>query len=372
MDKFATREFYTVVIGGSALAHIAGFVNAVSLSGAYAQTVAHITGHVTRMGMYPLEGKWKLFGILGGIIFSFMSGSFVSGYMLDSSKFQLGGRYGIALVLESIALFFSWILLRWDLVVGELAAAFAMGIQNAMASNYSGAVLRTTHMTGICTDIGIVIGQWVSKNPRAETWKLKVLLPLFIGFWSGGITGSLAYSGLKENSLLLPSIALMLIAIFFLTWEPAREAREVLAVAVKRVTNELESGMRTIATPLVPLVDLAKAQGNAFKENMTVTVARSAQFVRHPGTFLTSVGIQAGGPLGGDLRVPTSPSAGFDAAQPHSPGHHLSESPATSFHIKAAQTAAIDNEINELFKAMEVGDIFYFPDYVQRREISFY
>ncbi|KAJ3351922.1 hypothetical protein GGF32_004046 [Allomyces javanicus] len=283
LDQFAAREFYSVVIGGTALAGIAGFINAVSLAGVYAATVAHVTGNVTKAGMALAAGNFTTFGIMGGIIGAFTCGSFVSGFVIDSTKFQLGSRYGLLLMVESLALFMSCGLRNLEMITGELVAAFACGLQNAIATNYSGAVIRTTHMTGICTDIGIVLGQAASRNPRAETWKLKVLVPLLAGFFGGSMAGSLCYQGMGPLSMLIPASAVFAIGLFYLTWKPARKAREVLVTAVKKVQNEIELGIRTVATPIMD-----------FAKHHTPTLMRSPS-----GTIITTGVAAAAGAAAG-------------------------------------------------------------------------
>jgi uncharacterized membrane protein YoaK (UPF0700 family) len=46
-----------------------------------------------------------------------------------------------------------------DLQAALLCAA--MGMQNSMVTRLSGAVVRTTHLTGVVTDLGIEAAQWV-------------------------------------------------------------------------------------------------------------------------------------------------------------------------------------------------------------------
>ncbi|KAI9145170.1 hypothetical protein BKA69DRAFT_1049725 [Paraphysoderma sedebokerense] len=194
MDSFKAKEFWTVVVGGTTLSTIAGFINAISLAGLFTSTVSHVTGNVTRIGLTLLAGDFWQCAIISSLVLSFMAGSFTSGFMIGNSKFQLGRKYGFALLIEAGALVLSYMLLRKEFVTGELLAAYACGLQNAMATSYSGAVLRTTHMTGICTDIGLILGQACSKRGTADTWKLKVFVPLFFGYVGGGILGQVSYS----------------------------------------------------------------------------------------------------------------------------------------------------------------------------------
>lgn len=91
-----------------------------------------------------------------------MFGCFVAGFMVGDSKFRLGQSYGYALLLESFALLAAYIFIKSELVIGEWIAAFACGLQNALATSFSGFTVRTTHMTGIVTGIiyYVIVRYW--------------------------------------------------------------------------------------------------------------------------------------------------------------------------------------------------------------------
>ena len=124
---------------------------------------------------------------------------------MRQNTLKLSRRYGVALSVESILLSLAWWLLRRDEYGGEYLAAMACGLQNAMVSSYSGAVVRTTHMTGIITDLGITLGHAVSgiaiDRRRAALYTL-----LLAGFFSGGICGRYGYIKFGFNTLLLPAL----------------------------------------------------------------------------------------------------------------------------------------------------------------------
>ena len=83
--------------------------------------------------------------------------------------------------------------------------AFACGLQNGLCTTFSGAVIRTTHVTGILTDIGLIIGQAVfHARTRKHLWKLKILLPLYLAFCAGGVIGWQSFQLLKDEAMLVP------------------------------------------------------------------------------------------------------------------------------------------------------------------------
>ena len=80
----------------------------------------------------------------------------------------------------------------------------ACGLQNAMATSYSGAVIRTTHMTGILTDLGISAGLRLRGEPFGRR-RVGLYLLLFAGFFTGGILGSIGYVHIGFATLLFPA-----------------------------------------------------------------------------------------------------------------------------------------------------------------------
>lgn len=80
---------------------------------------------------------------------------------------------------------------------------FIMGMQNATITKLSGARIRTTHATGMVTDIGIELGRAFyglmrkGSGVRADRRKLGILLAQVGAFLLGGIIGALGYKALE-------------------------------------------------------------------------------------------------------------------------------------------------------------------------------
>ena len=89
---------------------------------------------------------------------SFVLGTMASGMIVQQSTLKLGRRYGLALTLESLLLFTAIPFLDASKSIGLYLDLIAMGLQNGMVSAYSGAIIRTTHVTGALTDLGISLG----------------------------------------------------------------------------------------------------------------------------------------------------------------------------------------------------------------------
>lgn len=190
--------------GAWALAFVAGIVNVVGLLGFEHQAVTHLTGTTSMLAaaMAAFDGTATLH--FAAIIGSFIAGTVLSGFLIQDSTLQLGRRYGVALLLESILLCVAVPLLRCNSVFGMYAASCACGLQNAMVSTYSGAVVRTTHLSGMFTDLGIFLGHSLRGLP-VDTRRLRLCFLVITGFLCGGIAGAVAFHRLSYSALFIPA-----------------------------------------------------------------------------------------------------------------------------------------------------------------------
>lgn len=193
-----------VFIGGFVLAAVAGFANAVGLLG-LSHPVSHMTGNLTLFSESLARQDMAEVFQSGTLVAAFFVGAVLSGVIVQQSTLQLGRRYGAALTVEALLLFAAVWYLDRKLVAGGYFLAGAMGLQNGMVSLYSGAVVRTTHMTGVITDLGVALGH-VLRGKRMESRRFLLLGGLLGGFVSGGVAGSLGFSRWHYLALLAPAL----------------------------------------------------------------------------------------------------------------------------------------------------------------------
>ncbi len=191
-----------VEYGAFLLALLAGVVNAIGLLGFQHQAVSHISGTVTLLGTSIEAFDQQTFHLFM-VLLSFLLGATLSGLFIESTALRLGRRYGVALCIESAMLFIAYLMLKEDHITGQYFASAACGLQNAMITTFSGAVVRTTHMTGIITDLGIMIGARL-RGERFDYRKAKLFLFIFTGFLLGGVTGAKLFNIYALSSLLAP------------------------------------------------------------------------------------------------------------------------------------------------------------------------
>jgi len=186
------------------LAFIAGMVNVVGFLGFEHQAVTHLTGTTSMLAaaIAAMDGPAILHFL--AILGSFMAGTLFSGFFIQDSTLQLGRHYGVALLLESLLLCVAVPLMQHHHMAGLYAAACACGLQNAMVSTYSGAVVRTTHLSGMFTDLGIFLGHALRGLPVDER-RLRLCFLIISGFLCGGIAGAVVFRRLGYSTLFIPA-----------------------------------------------------------------------------------------------------------------------------------------------------------------------
>lgn len=193
------RDRPFIFSGAVLLAGVAGYVNVVVL-GVFHVPVSHMSGAVSRLGVDLVQRSGGDLTLVLSIVAAFLGGAMLSGVIIGSRKLAPGRRYGAVLLLEGAVLALAAVQLHHRRPSGIPLAAMACGLQNAMASSYFGLVIRTTHVTGIVTDIGVFIGHWI-RGRRVQPWKLLLLLSILLGFFGGGVAGQLAYVRVGTSAL---------------------------------------------------------------------------------------------------------------------------------------------------------------------------
>ncbi len=207
-----------VWIGAVALSSVAGMVNVVGFLGFEHQAVSHMTGSTSQLGMAIAQGDWRAVGHLWGLLVAFSLGAMLSGLLIQDSALQLGRRYGVALAIESALLLVAIPLFEQQQIWGALAAAMACGLQNAMATTFSGAVVRTTHLSGMFTDLGIGLGHLLRGLPL-QVRRLTLSGLIISGFLGGGIVGAWLFMHFRYDALLAPALLTGLTGIVYVMYQ---------------------------------------------------------------------------------------------------------------------------------------------------------
>ena len=203
--------------GGAMLAAIAGIVNAVAIQSYAHQAVTHITGTTSLLSLAIASGDSEGVANLALVLGSFVAGAALSGFIIQNGALKLGRRYGVALLIESGLLLLASRLMVGHVRLGSYATSAACGLQNAMASTYSGAVLRTTHLTGMCTDLGASFGH-LARGATVDWIRVRLYALLVSAFALGGVAGSLLFQIWGPATLYLPSLFTGAVAIAYVIY----------------------------------------------------------------------------------------------------------------------------------------------------------
>ncbi|OJU86639.1 MAG: hypothetical protein BGN93_06765 [Acinetobacter sp. 39-4] len=203
-----------IQLGAFFLALNAGMVNVLGLFTVLHQSVSHMTGNVSMLAMSLLDWQPEHFIYLSLVVLCFVIGSFYSGLILGNGRVAFGRRYGLPLSLVAIFLLHTWLLLPYFPRYGLLWACVAMGVQNAMVSHYKGAIIRTTHLSGVLTDIGLALG-YKARGLNVEKRRIFLHLLIFMGFLCGGLIASLLYPYLNLQTFLIPAALSLIMSLAY-------------------------------------------------------------------------------------------------------------------------------------------------------------
>lgn len=202
-EQVRLRRF--VVLAAAVLAGVAGFVNSVFLT-SLMSPVSHVTGSLSQSSTEIPAGDLSSLGGLAAILCAFFVGAVGAGLMLGAKSWATGRRYGWALLAEAALLAAAPLVgTEQSLLVAMMLAAAACGLQNGMFSNYRGMVLRTSHMTGTLTDLGVLLGRHVGARD-GQVWRGMLLAATLVTFVVGGLAGAYTATAAGIHALWLVAL----------------------------------------------------------------------------------------------------------------------------------------------------------------------
>jgi uncharacterized membrane protein YoaK (UPF0700 family) len=201
------------------LAAIAGAINAATFRAAGFFS-GNMTGNVSSVSDYTAAGSWGLAATFLAIVVTFILGAFSSTLVIRAAQ-RRGIRGVFALVILGEG-FFVAIISVVDLLMSPhhgtpllvLGLAFLMGVQNAASTLISNWRVRTTHVSGTATDIGIelalILGAAEVEPGVRARFRLHALT--LLAFLLGGVAGVAAYLGMGDAIFVISGLALMVLA----------------------------------------------------------------------------------------------------------------------------------------------------------------
>lgn len=208
-DEFMQQSRSRVFLVAALLAMIAGYINVVML-GFFAVPVSHMSGAVSHLGINLAAVDLNDLFLVASIVAGFFCGALLSGIILRDTQFKMKRRYGALLIVESVILMLATLLALRGANATVPLAAMACGLQNAMASSYRGLTLRTTHVTGIVTDLGALLGNRI-RGRQIQGWKFGLLFSVLAFFFLGGLAGAVVLIYLQMWALSVAALLCFLL-----------------------------------------------------------------------------------------------------------------------------------------------------------------
>jgi uncharacterized membrane protein YoaK (UPF0700 family) len=222
----------------------AGFVNAAGFLG-FSVLTTNVTGHVALFAESLAFQDWKASRIIALYMFLFLAGSFCSSLITTLGNKSQRFSYVLPILVEMVILLFSAVyghsydgkLISKEFFAGSLL--FAMGLQNALVSMISGSVVRTTHLTGTFTDLGIELAQLISRKTDCSALKSKINLRVFIilFFIAGAVFGAYLFHHIRFDAFFAPVIMLLFTLFYDLFRIQAKRYYCTAINALKSQTN---------------------------------------------------------------------------------------------------------------------------------------
>lgn len=214
-----TRRFKHDLGLATFLAFSAGFVNAAGFV-AFGLLTTNVTGHTATLAIDLVNGAWHAAVRVLLWLILFLTGSFISGLFIgavgsDKRYAYVGPIWGVVFCLGLICFFAKpdASLYLQHAFTGILL--FAMGMQNAVVTVISGSVVRTTHLTGIFTDLGVDLAQIVTQGQSRILWSRMLLrLSIITAFLMGGVSGAFGFHRLSFTAFLFPITILLLTLLY--------------------------------------------------------------------------------------------------------------------------------------------------------------
>lgn len=196
-----------VIGGGCCLAFLGAAANACYLIH-FGTSVSHLTGDISKVAMDAVAGhnhlSWAAVHLLTAAC-GFLLGATSAGFFIHHPGIEFTRPYGRAITAIGLCLMAAHFTLEVVPLLSIGLAAFSCGFQNALATHYRGMVLRTTHVTGLLTDLGTHFGMFL-KGHEVAAWKLFVPFLLTASFFIGALFGSILILSIHSAALLIIAV----------------------------------------------------------------------------------------------------------------------------------------------------------------------
>ena len=216
----AARSAHIDLALAGLLSSIAGALNAVGflIAGSF---TANMTGNVSAFADTLARGATLAALAFLGLLAAFLCGATIAALAIQAGERRgLRSIYALVIGAEAIVLLILGLTLVWSPAGSRdsllvITLSFVMGLQNAATTMISRARVRTTHVSGMATDIGIELAALAGDpalRPDARS-KLTLHVLTLASFAVGGIGGAILFGAIGHRIFVAAGLALLLIAV---------------------------------------------------------------------------------------------------------------------------------------------------------------
>ncbi len=206
---------------GTLTAFTAGTINIASLL-IFLSFTSNVTGHYAVFAAEISKGNWSQVAVVGMWIFLFFFGSFTANFfVINFNKKSKYFAHAMPLILEIICLlavgFYGQFYYQKTLEEAEYLVAlmlFATGLQNGLTASISNFLVKTTHLTGTTTDLGILMSMFTHKKYRKNPEliaRAKLLSSIMLAYVLGAVFSGFTYYYLEFSVFYVISLCLLIV-----------------------------------------------------------------------------------------------------------------------------------------------------------------
>lgn len=206
----------------SLLSFVAGIVNVCGFF-AFRVLTTNVTGHYAYFADNIVRKNYSFAFYTACFLLSFLMGAFSSNTLVEITL-RKNKQYASTLPVLVEICFISVVAFADKSTVSHYPylfscmLLFAMGLQNALVTKISSSIVRTTHLTGLFTDLGIELSQLIfywRQNERKELISsVNLRFAIISFFFAGCITGGFGYL-IYDRKTLIPAVICLIGGLIF-------------------------------------------------------------------------------------------------------------------------------------------------------------
>lgn len=194
------------------LCFFSGYINILTIF-QYSYAISHFSGDFTKISKKLILGQFDIsLLIICKLVFLFFLGASFIGYMNEHKE-----RYGYLMIVYGAVIF----ILLQNKFTGNIfidVLTFIMGSQNGLDIKIYNSSVRTTHMTGNLTELGIGIGRVLSGEKKLFSKAIFNFLEI-IFYIIGGIIGIILYNFINIKSFYVFSIGYSILGVIYIKFK---------------------------------------------------------------------------------------------------------------------------------------------------------